>query len=317
MGALSAAALAGSLASCVVLSGLNAYSSIDCLEDCDGSVPIAPPDGETPARDATTPGTDAAHAVDAGAIDDAFADDRHEGGVADGRAGDADAASDAETGMDANDGGDLGTGLVAFYRFDETSGVTAADSSGNGWTATLAGGAGFSGGLQGNAATMNGTGEYVSLPGGIESGLTSFSICAWVNLGASTQWSRIFDFGTGTTTYMFLTPNGGAGLRFGITTGGNGQEQQLNGPALATGSWQEVAVTLGGSTGTLYVNGAAVAQNTSMTLNPASLGTTTHNWLGRSQFAVDPYLDGQLDDVRIYDRALSAAEVQALYANHL
>jgi hypothetical protein len=157
------------------------------------------------------------------------------------------------------------------------------------------------------------------LPGGILSGLTSFSICAWVNLNAANgTWSRIFDFGTGTTTYMFLTPSSTAGtLRFSITTGGSTQEQQVNTPSPATGSWQQVAVTLAANTGTLYVNGVAVAQNTGMTLNPASLGTTTQDWLGRSEFNGDPYLNGQIDNVRIYDRALSATEVQTLYAGHL
>jgi hypothetical protein len=142
-------------------------------------------------------------------------------------------------------------------------------------------------------------------------------MCTWVNLSTVTTWSRIFDFGTGTTAYMFLTPNSGAGVRFSVTTGGPAQEQQMNAATLATGSWQQVAVTLAANTGTLYVNGVQVAQNTSMTLNPASLGTTTQNWLGRSEFAGDPYLNGQIDNLRVYDRALSAAEVQSLYAGHL
>ncbi len=54
-----------------------------------------------------------------------------------------------------------------------------------------------------------------------------------------------------------------------------------------------------------------------MTLSPMSLGTTTQNWLGRSQFPVDPYLNAQIDNFRIYNRALSAAEVQTIYAGNL
>ena len=113
---------------------------------------------------------------------------------------------------------------------------------------------------------------------------------------------------------MFLTPSAGSTIRFAITTGGSGGEQRINGTAtLATGAWKHVAVTLAGSTGTLYVDGVQVGQNTSMTLKPSSLGSTTQNWIGRSEYSSDPYLDGQIDDFRIYDRALSAAEVQALY----
>ena len=70
-------------------------------------------------------------------------------------------------------------------------------------------------------------------------------------------------------------------------------------------TWSHVAVTLSGTTGTLYVNGVAVATNTAMTLHPSSLGSTTNNWIGRSQYA-DPYLNAAVDDFQIYNRALSA-----------
>jgi hypothetical protein len=52
-------------------------------------------------------------------------------------------------------------------------------------------------------------------------------------------------------------------------------------------------------------------------VSPSILGNTTRNWLGRWEEAVDPYLNGQFDNVRIYRRALTAAEVQALYAGQL
>jgi hypothetical protein len=117
---------------------------------------------------------------------------------------------------------------------------------------------------------------------------------------------------------MFLTPSNGTALRFAITTGGATREQQLSATPLVTGSWQHVVVTLGSSnTGTLYVNGAVVARSTSMTLTPSSLGTTTQNWIGRSEFTTDPYFSGQLDNVRIYSRVLAAADVQALATGHL
>ena len=166
----------------------------------------------------------------------------------------------------------------------------------------------------GNAVKLSGDGEYVALPDGIVNGLHDFTISAWVNPSQNTGWSRVFDFGTGTNDYMFLTLSSGGGpLRYAITTSGNGNEQQLNDTTtLPLNTWSLVTVTLSGTTGTLYVNGQPVATNTNMTLNPSSLGDTNQNWIGRSQFPADPYLNGTVDDFTIYSRALSASEVAAL-----
>ncbi|HXN31753.1 MAG TPA: LamG domain-containing protein [Polyangiaceae bacterium] len=259
-----------------------------------------------------------AAAVDGGTADARPDASRPDATVDSGTEGGVDAAADAG-GVDASaDSGGLAAGLTALYLFDETSGTTSADSSGYKQTATMQG-ATFSAGLRNNAAAMDGTTQYVSLPAGIVSGLTAFSISAWVNLNAAAQHTHIFDFGTGTTMYMFLTPTSGSGaLQFAITTTAVPGEQQLNGTApLPTGSWQHVCVTLAGTTGTLYLNGAAVAKNAAMTLNPASLGNTTQNWLGRAQFTADPYMNGKIDELRIYARALTAAEVQQLFQQQL
>lgn len=78
--------------------------------------------------------------------------------------------------------------------------------------------------------------------------------------------------------------------------------------ALATGAWTHLAVTRSGNTVTLYVNGAVAGSGT-ITINPSALGVTTQNYLGRSQFSADPYLNAALDDFRIYSRALSASEI--------
>jgi hypothetical protein len=166
----------------------------------------------------------------------------------------------------------------------------------------------------GNAVKLSGQSEYVDLPTGIVSGLTGdFTVSAWVNPAAISTWSRIFDFGTGTTANMFLTINSGGGPRFAITTGGGGAEQQVTSTAgqLPLNTWSHVAVTLSGNTATLYVNGTAVGANSNVTLRPSGLGNTDQNWIGRSQYA-DPHLNATVDDFHIYDRALAAADVQAL-----
>jgi hypothetical protein len=65
--------------------------------------------------------------------------------------------------------------------------------------------------------------------------------------------------------------------------------------------------------GVLYLNGLAVGTNSSMTLKPASLGSTANNYLGRSQWPA-PCMNGTLDGSRIYSEALSSAEIAATYS---
>ncbi|MBO0770005.1 MAG: carbohydrate-binding protein [Actinobacteria bacterium] len=170
-------------------------------------------------------------------------------------------------------------------------------------------------GKLGSALKLCGNHEYVNLPNGIVSGLHDFTVSAWVNPSANSAWSRLFDFGSGTGDYMFLTMSAGGGpLRFAITAPGSGGEQQITSSAgtLPLNTWSHVAVTLSGTTGTLYVNGQPVGTNTNMTLNPAALGSTNQDWIGRSQFSADPYLAATVDDFQIYSRALSASEVAGL-----
>ena len=206
--------------------------------------------------------------------------------------------------------------LVAWYRFDETGGTSAADSSGNpaGGPAALIGAASFVAGKASNALKLDGASGYAKLPSGLLSNVQDFTVAVWVNLAASTQWSRIFDFGSGTGSYMFLTPRSSAGgLRFAITTGGAGAEQTINASSpLATGAWKHVAVSVAAGTGILYVDGVEVARG-SITLNPSSLGGTAGTFIGKSQYAGDPLLNGQVDQLRIYSRALAAADVRSLF----
>jgi len=172
-------------------------------------------------------------------------------------------------------------------------------------------------GRYGKALRLNGPSQaqYVTLPQEAINQLADFTIAAWVNLGSTQSWSRLFDFGQNTTVNMFLTPRAGVTgdvPRFAITVGGSGQEQRINGTAaLPTNQWVHLAVTLAQTTGTLYVNGQVVGTNTSMTLNPASLGNPGNRWIGRSQYG-DPFLDASVDEFHIFDRALSRAELLSM-----
>ncbi|WP_371867795.1 LamG-like jellyroll fold domain-containing protein [Pseudoduganella rivuli] len=207
-----------------------------------------------------------------------------------------------------------GKPLHTYLTFDASSGTTAADATGLGHTGTLIGGASWVAGKKNNAVSLNGSTGYVSLPANLMTDVGDFTIATWVYWNTSSNWQRIFDFGDGTGQYMFLTPrNGGGVARFAITINGGKGELGINHTAaLPTGQWVHVAVTLSGNTGTMYINGASVASNTNMFHAPFRMGSTSQNWIGRSQYS-DPYFNGKIDDFRIYRGALSAADVLALY----
>ena len=96
------------------------------------------------------------------------------------------------------------------------------------------------------------TASYGSLPSGIVSSLNGdWSISTWIKPAALSNWSRVFDFGTGQNVNMFLTLNaGGAGPRFAITNSGAGAEQRLTygGQNFPLNQWSNVVVTVSGTT---------------------------------------------------------------------
>jgi hypothetical protein len=211
------------------------------------------------------------------------------------------------------------SGLVALYTFNQGSGTVATDTSGNTNNGTIVGGATFSAGQVGsNALSLAGVDGHVDLPDTVSTTLRDSTIACWVRVRTDRAWQRIFDFGSSTMVNMFLTPRSMMGtatptVRFAITTMGNAMEQIVNGTAiLPVGMWKHVAVVLGPAGGALYVDGVVVGTNPALTLRPADLAATNH-WIGRSQYTPDPYFDGEIDDFRIYSRALSAAEVMALF----
>ena len=127
-------------------------------------------------------------------------------------------------------------------------------------------------------------------------------------------WERVFDFGTGTTNYMFLAPRQGTTgpMTFAIMTT-TVAEKRFAAPRTLGTDWHHVAVVMDSATLNVkvYLDGTVVASDTTTVL-PKDLGKTTQNWLGRSQFTADAYFTGALDDFRIYNRALSAGELRYL-----
>lgn len=204
-------------------------------------------------------------------------------------------------------------GRCQYWPLDEGSGTEATDVW-NGGVAQLVGNVGYESGKFHSGVRLNG--GYLSFPSGWASGWKDFSLSLWVRPERVENWARIVDCNRGTDNNFFLTVQAAQTgfLRYAITQGGNSDEQQINTNfKMKAGAWTHIVLTQKGNTGILYANGVEVGRNENLTLSPSSLGATTQNFIGRSAYASDPFLFGWVDDVRVYDCALDAGQVSALY----
>jgi arabinan endo-1,5-alpha-L-arabinosidase len=178
------------------------------------------------------------------------------------------------------------------------------------YNGTLNGGASFvTDPVRGSVLNLNGVNQYVNFPPGL-AGMQTFM--AWVKWNGGADWQRIYDFGDDTNRYTVLTPSASDGvLRFNISVDSIPGEQVADAPwPLPTGVWTHVAVVITGASVTVYTNGVPVATNLYANLVPANLNAT-NNYLGKSQWPVDPYFSGELSDVRIFSRPLASNEIAA------
>ncbi len=227
--------------------------------------------------------------------------------------------------------------LVHRYSFNDAGGTDAgadpviSDSIGTahgslrgGANATLSNGTVSLSGDKGAGYTSEG---YVHLPADVLSGLTNATLEAWVTWrgaagGTGANWQRLFDFGdqqaSGASqngrTYLFVTPSSGSNtLRMTWSSNGSANETFIDQPALPTGMLKHVAIVLDDAAGTasLCIDGTCSG---SATIAGALRGITpVNNWLGRSNYSVDPELNGIIHEFRIYNAALNAALLRASF----
>jgi hypothetical protein len=198
--------------------------------------------------------------------------------------------------------------LVAAYSFDEGSGTSVGDASGNGNVGVVQGATWSSAGKFGGALAFDGSSSRVRVPDSasldVTSGLTAE---AWVfPAAAQTGWRTVVQ--KEVDSYLLHASSGVGGLRpAGGATFGS-QVPTVFGPsALPVGVWSHLAVTYDGSQLRLFVNGTQVASAP----QTGSIATSTGPlWVGGNS-PYGEYFNGRIDDVRVYKVALSASEIQA------
>ncbi len=198
------------------------------------------------------------------------------------------------------------TGLVAAYSFDEGAGTTVSDASGNGHTGTISG-ATWATGQFGNALSFNGTSNWVTVADANDLDLgTGMTVSAWVNPSVLSGWR---------TVIMKERPNGLSYVLYGydnaprpaayVNTGGS-DIAAIGTGGLSLNTWTHLAATYDGAILRLYVNGNQVGSGS---VSGTMVASTSPLRIGGNA-PWGEYFAGLIDEVRIYNRALSAAEIQ-------
>ena len=216
--------------------------------------------------------------------------------------------------------GNVSADLVAHWRFDETSGTTAADSSGNGLNGTLGGDPQWVAGKIGGALEFDGD-DYVDLgaPAVFDFGTEDFTITAWIKMTATTRGS-IFAIGG----------DDGGGIRYTLAMGeGNdnkltltmdndvSKNQAMGDTIINDGEWHHVVGMIKGDVSLVYVDGVEDGtidlpegyDLSGVLQHNAYIGAITSN--ASNTLHAEKFMIGLIDDVRIYDTALTESEIQA------
>jgi hypothetical protein len=199
-------------------------------------------------------------------------------------------------------------GLLARWPGDGTTADVA-----HGRDGTLAGGATFGAGEVGQAFSLDGVGDTVTVPDAPDWTLDGdFTIDTWANFDTVPSSGHVVlvghDEGSGSfLKWLFWWKDTGQ-LSFHMNTGATTVDPVSYTWTPTTGTWYHLAVTRSGSLFTLYVDGASVATGSDSTVIGNSAGPIT---LGSAEN--DYYLDGRLDEPEIYGRALSDGEIGAIH----
>jgi glucose/arabinose dehydrogenase/PKD repeat protein len=201
------------------------------------------------------------------------------------------------------------TGLVGAWGFDESSGSQAQDASGRGGTGTIAG-ATRAAGRFGGGLTFDGIDDWVTVADSAALDLSSvMTLEAWVNptaLGATWRTAVLKENGAGLAYALYA--NDGANRAAGYLT--TGSDQGLSSPtgAVPLNAWTHLATTYDGASLRVFANGTQVA----IRALTGSISTSTGPLrFGGNGAWLNEFFQGRLDEIRVYDRALTAAQISS------
>jgi hypothetical protein len=205
-------------------------------------------------------------------------------------------------------------GLVAAYSFDENSGTIAHDSSGN-HNATQIKGATWTSGKFGSALKFNAAKkDEVIIPDSEDLRLGNFTLEAEVSPEETREWAPVIaKVESGGPGYALFGGGEVSGHPEGFLSEGNWVHGYVYDPQpIPLNSWSDIAVTSDGSKLRLYVNGVQVGEHAATGIvagkGPLTIG-------GAEPFAEGEHYDGKIDEVRVYSRALSEAELKTDRSN--
>ena len=214
--------------------------------------------------------------------------------------------------------------LAGYWKLDAGTGSSVRDYSGNSLTGTFSGSPLWTNSVPGAisfndpaAVTLTGA-NYVDVPTAVIPSNAAFTACAWVNLTSTAGYQTFISIDGTTISGFYLQLSGGTG-KFAFAMRGTdadaGTLYQANATATAplAGTWYHLCGVYTGSVARVYVNGGQQGSDVSVS---ASWNATGHTIIGAGRFTggrVD-YVRGSIDDVRVYNVALSSTQIAALAA---